>query len=157
MDAAQRKGRAEWSSIRRRYRYSRHEEKKRKAFVATRVRYVMGRFCRKSREETCSRAQAPSLFEALFGRIAAMQDLYISGTGTTTNRPSSRANLATATTPSSPGTAATTNGSTASCLEQNGRFHVRITQAVNGWRWPLSKKTSTREERAKKNEIWKSK
>ena len=67
--------------------------------------------------------QTPSLSEALFGRIAAMQDLYIGGTGTTANRPSSRANFATATTPSPPGTAATTNGVTASCLEQNGRFH----------------------------------
>jgi hypothetical protein len=63
-----------------------------------------------------------------------MQDLYIGGTGTTTNRPASRANFATATTPSPPGTAATTNGATASCLEQNGRFHIRITLAVNGWK-----------------------
>ena len=64
----------------------------------------------------------------LFGRIASMQDLYICCAGSATDRASSWANLTAATTSSSPGTA---NGATASSLEQNGRFHVRITLAVH--------------------------
>ena len=58
MDEAKKKSGVEWASIQRGSRKSRHKEEK---FVTARVRYVMGRFRRKSkgRQDTCPWATKP--------------------------------------------------------------------------------------------------
>jgi hypothetical protein len=108
---------------------SKVQEEKRRLLQA-RIRYAM---IAENQGEGHMSISCPvtSWMGPLFGRIASMQDLYIGCAGTAADRASSRANLTAAAASSSPGTA---NGATASSLEQNGRFHVRITLAVHGGR-----------------------
>ena len=94
----------------------------------------------------------PSLPHTLtLGGIAPRQKLY-GDTGA--SRPSSvkdaRTNLTAATT--SPPPRRTIEGAAATSLEQNGRFHVRITLAVHGRSANLSKR-QTQRRKDKENEV----